>query len=56
MPFNLQREHLQFLALLMSVPLQYILMESMGSSEGYRIQAIAQMVRFSYFGTVKEGT
>ena len=40
----LQREHIQFAVLFFSVPLQYFVVQHMGSSETSRTYAISQMV------------
>jgi len=40
----LQREHIQFAVLFFSVPLQYLVVQHMGSSETSRTYAISQMV------------
>ena len=41
----LQREHLQFAVLFLCVPIQYLAVEFMGSSEVSRTYAISQLVR-----------
>jgi hypothetical protein len=40
----LQREHIQFAVLFFSVPLQYLVVQHMGSSETSRTYAISQMI------------
>merc|ERR1719510_1423874 len=40
----LQREHIQFAVLFFSVPLQYLVVQHMGSSETSRTYAISQLV------------
>ena len=42
----LQREHVQFAVLFLCVPIQYLAIELMGSSEVSRTYAISQLVSF----------